>query len=200
LSEFYASSERGDWMTPSVWRRRIADFSPILLDPCAPIDQRNWFAMSNVNGAGAHNLKGHDRTKKLSGLSESWAKQMWGKGCIYVNPPYGRNVGQWSAKMAQESVELAYDHEMIAMIPASLGAKWWQAIWDTADVILFPSGRLEFEKPESQRQSTLWGQVEAVSSGNNCATFWAAIPYWGARSIEFTEHFSGLGNFAEVVD
>ena len=62
-------------------------------------------------------------------------------GWAWCNPPYkkgGREMAKWSeALMRVPSV--------VALVPASVGAGWFQPFWDRARFICFLRGRLKFE-------------------------------------------------------
>jgi phage N-6-adenine-methyltransferase len=74
-----------------------------------------------------------------SDLAEDALSVDW-KGTVFLNPPYGRQVGKWVRK-ARES---ARDGTVIVcLLPARTDTKWFQNVWD-AQYVVFIFGRLKF--------------------------------------------------------
>lgn len=67
------------------------------------------------------------------GLTLDWS----GRGLTFCNPPYGRDIGQWLAKLATAD-------EAIALVPARTDTRWFHAHAWTADAIVFVERRLHF--------------------------------------------------------
>jgi phage N-6-adenine-methyltransferase len=58
----------------------------------------------------------------------------------WCNPPYGtKGVGEW----VKHVVEVGCN--CVMLIPASVGADWWQNVWNGAARICFVRGRLAFQ-------------------------------------------------------
>lgn len=77
-------------------------------------------------------------TKEEDGLSKSWAGET-----VFCNPPYGRHIGDWVKKCAEES-----GHAKITLlIPARTDTRYFhQFIYNKPNVrIEFIRGRLKFE-------------------------------------------------------
>ena len=77
-------------------------------------------------------------TAEDDGLAQSWS----GEVC-WMNPPYGRVIGDWMRKAYQEAQNSA---TVVCLVPARTDTAWW---WDTAmkvwpDGIRFVRGRLKF--------------------------------------------------------
>ena len=53
------------------------------LDPAAPIENRDWIGATRTF------------TELEDGLAQHWEGRVW------LNPPYGRGIGQWVKKMAE---------------------------------------------------------------------------------------------------
>lgn len=71
------SSATCEWSTPkALYEALEVEFGPFDLDPCP---------------------KGYDGL--WSGLTESW------EGRVYMNPPYGRQIGKWVKKAYESSLE-----------------------------------------------------------------------------------------------
>jgi len=105
-----------EWLTPPAVLRELGKFD---LDPCSPID-RPW------DTAAAHFTQADD------GLQQEWYGRVW------LNPPYGREVGDWLAKLARHG-------DGIALIFARTETKAFQRwVFGQADACLFLAGRLKF--------------------------------------------------------
>lgn len=114
----YYDSESYDveWLTPPEIIERLGPFD---LDPCSPI-ARPW------DTARVHYTRNDD------GLKQPWSGRVW------MNPPYGRSVGAWMAKLKLHG-------NGIALIFARLETDFFfEHIWNDADALLFIRGRLTF--------------------------------------------------------
>ena len=67
----------------------------------------------------------------------------WGKAgdSIWVNPPYGRSIGQWIDKAIEQS---ALGRTVVMLTMACTDTRWWETAWDHTHEIRFISGRLAF--------------------------------------------------------
>lgn len=74
-------------------------------------------------------------TKADDGLAQSWA----GKRC-WMNPPYGRVIGDWMRKAYEESQRGAL---VVCLVPARTDTAWWHDYAAKGDVT-FIRGRLKF--------------------------------------------------------
>lgn len=109
-----------DWITP---KYLIEALGPFDLDPCASATQP-WPT------AATHYTKADD------GLSLPW------KGSIWLNPPYGDNIGDWMGKMATHN-------NGIALIFARVETRsFFEHVWSRASGLLFLSGRLTFYRAD----------------------------------------------------
>ena len=70
-------------------------------------------------------------TKADDGLSKKWG------GCVWCNPPYGRQIGKW--------VQKAYESEctVVMLLPARTDTRWFHD-YCTKGKIEFIRGRLRF--------------------------------------------------------
>ena len=96
------------------------------------------------------------------GLSYEWT------GNVFVNPPYGRVIGQWTSKATHDPVD-----ELLLLVPARTDTRWFQPLFDYP--ICFLRGRLHF------------------SGHKNSAPFPSALIYRGERWFEFREMFLSRG-------
>ena len=74
-------------------------------------------------------------TKEIDGLSQEW------KGICWMNPPYGRTIGQW-VKKAYESSRGGV--VVVCLLPARTDTKWWKEYVMKASELRFISGRVKF--------------------------------------------------------
>jgi phage N-6-adenine-methyltransferase len=149
------TSDTPEWYTP----RHVLDFvvralGRIDLDPCSN-------SHDNPNVPAARHFTSED-----DGLSRTWL------GRVYMNPPYGREIGEWTRKLADE---YAADNvsEAIALVPARTDTEWFRAF--PAELVCFVSGRLAFSEHE------------------NAAPFPSAVLYLGENGSNFASVFSALG-------
>ncbi len=175
LDKALMSSANPNWQTPPGFLDVVRRMGPIGLDPCTTPD--------NPVGAGSfyHALPTDCKVcaeipPAGDGLALSWVSPVghsWPapKGLVFCNPPYGRGLGAWSAKMRDEAKRGA---EIIGLLPARTDTKWWQDV-TSADAVCFWRGRLKFV------------------GAPHAAPFPSAVPYWGPRAVEFRRIFSEFG-------
>lgn len=104
------------WLTPPEIIQSLGQFD---LDPCSPVD-RPWDTASN-------HLTIHD-----DGLLSPWSGRVW------MNPPYGRELGRWLEKLSMHQ-------NGTALIFARTETEAFQRyVFSTASSILFMKGRVRF--------------------------------------------------------
>lgn len=114
------SSNVDAWSTPQdLFDALDAEFH-FTLDPCA-----------------SHNTAKCTRyfTIEDDGLAQGW------DGVVFMNPPYGRKIGDWVAKAYQESRRGA---TVVCLIPARTDTAYWHDYVMRADEVRFIRGRLHF--------------------------------------------------------
>lgn len=149
------TSASPEWYTPTeVIDRVVALFGTIDLDPC-----------SNTEGEPRIPAAKHYREAD-NGLDQPW------RGKVYMNPPYGREIGAWVDKLADE-YEYGNITEAIALVPARTDTAWWAHL--PASMVCFVTGRLSFSDHE------------------NAAPFPSAVCYLGRDQPRFAEEFLTLG-------
>lgn len=112
------SSATDEWSTPEGFAER---YGPFDLDPCATPDNAKapaWFA------------------KEDDGLSKDWY------GSVWMNPPYGREIGKWVRK-AFEEVEKGNAERAVCLVPSRTDTRWWHD-WCVRGEVEFVRGRLRF--------------------------------------------------------
>lgn len=153
------SSGNTDWGTPDelmeVLRKEFGGFD---LDPCC--DPKNFKAnehfgpgtwrCGNSNETWWHGVvyvKGGESSHPCElcrpaedGLVEDWF------GAVFVNPPYGRQTKFWVEKCYHE-VECGNAELVVALLPVSTGAGWWQTWVAKATEVRFLKGRVSFIRP-----------------------------------------------------
>ncbi|MBU2806170.1 adenine methyltransferase, partial [Acidithiobacillus ferridurans] len=72
--------------------------------------------------------------------SDNGLAQEWG-GLVWCNPPYGRAIPDWIAKSAAAAAGGA---QVLVLIPARTGARWWHEAIAAGATPLFLRGRLKF--------------------------------------------------------
>lgn len=75
-------------------------------------------------------------TPQENGLAQPWRGER-----VFMNPPYGRNIGQWIAKAESEAHRGAL---VVALVPARTDTAWWQNHVIGKASICYLSGRLKF--------------------------------------------------------
>ena len=116
------SSDSGEWETPQELFDKInAEFGPFRLDVCATAKNtkcREFFSK-------------HD-----NGLEKTW----WGK--CWMNPPYGRQIGQWMKKAFDESKRFK-GPIVVCLVPARTDTAWWHDYAMNGSIRLL-RGRIKF--------------------------------------------------------
>jgi site-specific DNA-methyltransferase (adenine-specific) len=119
--EVMGSSRSDEWPTdPAVFARLNAEYGPFDLDPCATAENTKCERFF---------------TKTDDGLSQTWT------GRVYMNPPYGRTIGDWMRKAWEASQTTA--ELVVCLIPARVDTAWWHDYACRGEVT-FPRGRLRF--------------------------------------------------------
>lgn len=72
--------------------------------------------------------------KSMDGLLQSWA------GGVWMNPPYGRNIGKWVKKAYESSLNGA---TVVCLLPSRTDTAWWHDYCMKGE-IRFIRGRLKF--------------------------------------------------------
>lgn len=85
----------------------------------------------------------HYYTKQDNALIQPWLGRIW------VNPPYGRTIGQWVDKAVKETSGPSPECCIVMLLPARTDTKWFNTIAETADQIRFVKGRLKFSNKDA---------------------------------------------------
>lgn len=118
-TELHFSSKTDDWATPQDFFDNLNKTFNFTLDPCA----------SHENHKCAKYY-----TKADDGLSKSWEGET-----VFMNPPYGREIGKWIKKAYDESAHAT----VVCLIPARTDTTYWHDYCMKGE-ITFIRGRLKF--------------------------------------------------------
>ena len=121
MNNVHFSSAKSDWGTPLYFFQRLDEIYNFTLDPCA----------NNLN-AKCKNYFDRDGLKKD-----------WSNNSVFVNPPYGRNIGNWVKKGYEEGLK---ENTMVVMLlPCRTDTRWWHDYCMKAEKVFFVKGRLIFD-------------------------------------------------------
>jgi hypothetical protein len=125
------------------------------LDPCSEGgDQPNVPAQAHYTADG-------------NGLAHPW------HGRIYMNPPCGREIGDWVGKLCSEH-EAGRVTEAISLLPSRTDTQWWKRLREHP--VCFVQGRLAFVRSQDP------------------APFPSAVFYLGRDVARFCHAFGHLGD------
>lgn len=120
VKNVHFSSASCEWSTPQDFFDKCQkEFGPFLLDPCA----------THANAKAPHYY-----TKDDDGLTRVWVGRVW------MNPPYGREIGRWMRKAYESSIDGAM---VVCLVPARTDTAWWHDYAAKGEV-RFIRGRLKF--------------------------------------------------------
>ena len=120
FSDVHYSSEREDWATPQAFFDRVNSAFGFTLDVCA--------SSNNTKCERYY-------TTERSGLLHPW------NGVVWCNPPYGRDIGLWVRRAAEQARGGA---TVCVLTFARTDTHWFQEYGSRADYVLFVKGRLKF--------------------------------------------------------
>lgn len=114
------SSKTDNWATPKDFFDKLNDEFGFTLDVCAS----------------AQNAK-CDRyfTQANDGLAQNWGSEV-----CWMNPPYGREIGNWMKKAYESSQAGA---TVVCLVPSRTDTRWWHE-WAMKGEVRFIKGRLKF--------------------------------------------------------
>ncbi len=127
----------------------------IELDPCSS-------SRTNPNVPAARHFTAAD-----DGLAREWMA-----GTVFLNPPYGRAIAAWVAKLLEECAA-GRVREAIALVPARTDTAWFRPLF--AWPVCYVRGRLKF------------------SGSPNAAPFPSALVYLGLHPARFGQAVAHLG-------
>jgi len=119
MFEALFSSASLEWSTPPEFYNKLNKIFRFTLDPCATAENakcKKYF------------------TKEQNGLAQSWKGER-----VFMNPPYGDEIGKWMKKAYEERI-LA-----VCLVPARTDTAWFHDYCFRANYLVFLRGRLKFE-------------------------------------------------------
>ena len=121
-TEVMFSSKTDSWATPPAFFRELDEEFHFNLDPCA--DEFNH------------------KCDRYFTVKEDGLLQDWGGSSVYVNPPYGREIGKWVEKAYRTNQE--HGNIVVMLLPARTDTKWFHDFIYHKAKIRFIRGRLKF--------------------------------------------------------
>lgn len=156
--ETQSNSKSVDWYTPKYMFDDLnVQFD---LDPCQPIGGVDWIPAAKRF------------TIEDDGLAQDW------NGCVWLNPPYGKETPKWLKKM--------HEHRNgVALLFARTDCKWYHDYVAKADSLLFLSGRVKFVD----------GLQATSGSGAGSGSMLVA---WGSKADNTLRNMSSKGHFIDM--
>lgn len=114
------SSATPEWATPQWLFDDLNREFGFTLDPCATPDNAKCERFF---------------TKVDDGLAQTW------DGTVWMNPPYGREIGRWVRKAYEASLTGA---TVVCLVPARTDTSWWHTYCMKANEVRFIRGRVRF--------------------------------------------------------
>jgi len=76
------------------------------------------------------------------GLAQDWIART-----VFLNPPYGRDIGRWTRKLSLEH-RTRRTLEFVALLPARVDTRWWRDLLTDDMLVCFIDHRLRFLNAE----------------------------------------------------
>ena len=124
ITEGLMSSNTDQWATPKELFDELNDEFEFTLDACASawnFKHENYFDESQ------------------NGLKQEWT------GTVWMNPPYGREIGTWMRKAYESALNGA---TVVCLVPARTDTKWFHEYAFKGEV-RFLKGRVKFVSHDS---------------------------------------------------
>ena len=118
--QVHYSSKSNEWATPSDTFEALNREFRFTLDPCATKSNAKCLLFYDI---------------QADGLRQDWSKHR-----VFMNPPYGRQIGLWVKKAYEESTRGAL---VVCLIPSRTDTKWWHEYCMRGEIRFF-RGRLKF--------------------------------------------------------
>jgi len=127
------SSDRMDWATPLGLFKKLDGEFHFTLDAAAS---------DSNHKCDRYFTKEDDALSKPLG---EWAKQSDG-GAIWLNPPYGKEVGRWVRRAYKEA---CFGSTVVVLVSACTDTLWWAKAWPRMTEVRFITGRVKFLHPDT---------------------------------------------------
>ena len=162
--------EDQEWYTPQhILDRVYAVIGQPDIDPCC-----NRYGPPNVAA------KYYCRLPERDGLTEPW------HGNVFLNPPYGREIGKWIDKACAEYLA-GNTHTMIALVPVKCDTQWWAEMMGTAVCWCAIRGRLNFGSPNA-----------ADENKRKTGTFASAVVLFTADGVTLQRFWDTFGRVGDI--
>ena len=135
------SSKSNDWATPQDFYNQLDAEFEFTLDPCASQASAKCSSFYTADD---------------DGLSKNWEGQT-----VFMNPPYGRKIGNWIQKAYEEGEKS--NTRVVALIPARTDTKYWHNYCMKATEIRFVKGRLKFGQGNTKNSAPFPSAVVVFS-------------------------------------
>jgi len=128
------SSATCEWPTPQSFFDQLNEEFGFVLDVCADRNNRKCEAYYGLD---------HDDPARRNGLTGDWAADARRLGgSIFMNPVYGRTIGDWMTKAAETA--RAGDVTVCCIVPARVDTRWFHDALAAGAAVRFVRGRLKF--------------------------------------------------------
>jgi len=135
------SSKSNDWATPQDFYNQLDAEFEFTLDPCASESSTKCSSFYTADD---------------DGLSKNWEGHT-----VFMNPPYGRKIGNWIQKAYEEGEK--GNTRVVALIPARTDTKYWHNYCMKATEIRFVKGRLKFGQGDTKNSAPFPSAVVVFS-------------------------------------
>ena len=123
VSKVLFSSAKEEWATPQDFFDRLDNYFHFQLDAAA----------DNTN----------NKCKTFFTKEEDALQQSWCPGPVWLNPPYGRDIGKWVCKALYESCK--HGTPVVCLLPARTDTRWFHEFCKPPKArVIFLKGRLKF--------------------------------------------------------
>ena len=116
------TSETDDWSTPQDFFDVLNEEFNFTLDPCSS--------------------KENHKCEKFYTIEDDGLSKDWGGNVVFVNPPYGRVIGNWVKKSYEESRK--ENTKVVMLVPSRTDTRWFHDYIYGKSEIRFIKGRLKF--------------------------------------------------------
>ena len=139
------SSKEHTWETPQSFYDKLNKTYTFTLDPCASPKSAKCTSYFSVED---------------DGLQQDWSGHS-----VFMNPPYGRGIGEWLRKAHEEGQK--DNTSVVCLIPSRTDTKYFHNYCMRSDLIYFVKGRLKFG---GSKNSAPFPSMVVVFDGSNGAT------------------------------
>jgi phage N-6-adenine-methyltransferase len=127
------------WSTPQDFYDKLDAEFHFTLDPCATHENH--------------------KTDKYYTLVEDGLYQPWDGEVVFMNPPYGRVIGDWMKKASEVKATV------VCLVPARTDTNWWHDyVISKSSEIRYIKGRLKFG---DQKNSAPFPSAVVIFKGDN---------------------------------